>query len=58
MRTWDRIAALPLRIDEYVMDPLRMEVSSGFERLSTVVRLRGDGQEGIGEDVTYDAADQ
>jgi hypothetical protein len=34
-----------------------MDVSSGFERLSTVIHLRGDGQEGVGEDVTYEAAE-
>jgi hypothetical protein len=29
-------------------------VSSGFERLTTVIRLRGGGEEGVGEDVTYE----
>jgi L-alanine-DL-glutamate epimerase-like enolase superfamily enzyme len=33
-------------------------VSSEFERKSTVIRLRGAGEEGLGEDVTYDAVDQ
>src|SRR6202035_841201 len=28
-----------------------------FERKSTLIHLRGDGEEGIGEDVTYDAVD-
>jgi hypothetical protein len=32
-------------------------VSSGFERLSTVVHLQGAGVEGLGEDVVYDAPD-
>ena len=32
-----------------------MNVSSGFERLSTVIRLRGGGMDGVGEDVTYEA---
>jgi L-alanine-DL-glutamate epimerase-like enolase superfamily enzyme len=32
-------------------------VSSEFERKSTVIRLRGTGSEGLGEDVTYDAVD-
>jgi hypothetical protein len=57
MSTWDRVAGLRLGIDDYVLEPLRMAVSSGFERLSTVIRLRGGGEEGIGEDVTYDAAE-
>ena len=34
-----------------------MRVSSDFTRLSTVISLRGAGQDGIGEDVTYDALD-
>ena len=37
---------------------MRADVSSGFERLSTVVHLEGAGLEGIGEDVVYDAVDQ
>jgi L-alanine-DL-glutamate epimerase-like enolase superfamily enzyme len=32
-------------------------VSSGFERLTTVVHLSGGGHEGIGEDVVYEAAE-
>ena len=28
-----------------------------FERLTTIVKLRGGGEEGIGEDVVYDAVD-
>ena len=31
--------------------------SGGFERLTTVIHLRGGGEEGLGEDVTYDAVD-
>jgi hypothetical protein len=55
--TWERLADLPLRIDDYVLEPLRMHVSSGFERLSTVIHLRGGDAEGVGEDVTYEASD-
>jgi L-alanine-DL-glutamate epimerase-like enolase superfamily enzyme len=32
-------------------------VSSEFERKSTVIHLRGGGEEGVGEDVTYEAVD-
>ena len=56
--TWERLADLPLRIDDYALEPLRMNVSSGFERLSTVIHLHGDGAEGVGEDVTYEADEQ
>jgi len=58
MATYDRIADLPLVIEDYVLDELSREVSSGFLRESTVIRLRGAGQEGAGEDVSYEADDQ
>ena len=58
MTTFDLLADLPLRVDGYQLEGLRANVSSGFERLSTVVHLHGDGSEGIGEDVVYDAEDQ
>ena len=58
MATYDLIADLPLVIEGYALDELSLVVSSGFERVSTVLRLRGGGEEGVGEDVTYDAEDQ
>ncbi len=58
MSTWERLASLPLRIEDYALEGLSESVSSDFERLSTVIRLRGGGQEGLGEDVTYDGVDQ
>ena len=58
MTTFDMLADLPVEIDGYSLEGLRAEVSSGFERLSTVVHLHGAEHEGIGEDVVYDAVDQ
>jgi hypothetical protein len=58
MSTFDLLAGLELEIDGYSLEGLRAEVSSGFERLSTVVHLHGGGVEGVGEDVVYDAEDQ
>ena len=58
MSTWERLAELPVEIDDYALDPLDAVVSSDFERKSTLIRLRGGGEEGVGEDVTYEAADQ
>jgi L-alanine-DL-glutamate epimerase-like enolase superfamily enzyme len=52
------IGKLPLRIDGYELERLQRDVSSDFTRVSTHIRLLGDGHEGIGEDVTYDAEDQ
>jgi hypothetical protein len=55
--TFDLLADLPLRVEGYSLEGLRLNVSSGFERLTTVVHLHGDGLEGVGEDVVYDAPD-
>ena len=57
MSTFDRLANLPVTVEGYSLEGLRANVSSGFERLSTVVHLTGDGLEGVGEDVVYDALD-
>jgi hypothetical protein len=57
MTTWELLADLPVEIEDYALEPLSAKVSSAFERKSTVIRLRGAGQEGAGEDVTYDAVD-
>ncbi len=58
MTTFEAVAGLPLEVDGYALQGLRADVSSGFERLTTVVHLHGGGTEGIGEDVVYDADDQ
>ncbi len=58
MSTFDRLGDLPLEVDGYALEGLRAQVSSGFERLTTVVHLQGGGLEGVGEDVVYDAGDQ
>jgi len=55
--TFEKLADLPIEVDGYTLEGLRAEVSSGFERLSTVVHLTGGGLEGVGEDVVYDALD-
>jgi L-alanine-DL-glutamate epimerase-like enolase superfamily enzyme len=57
MSTWDTVSELALEIDNYALEALQASVSSEFERKSTVIRLRGAGHEGLGEDVTYDAVD-
>jgi hypothetical protein len=57
LTTFDLLADLPLEVDGYSLEGLRAQVSSGFERLTTVVHLEGGGEEGIGEDVVYDPVD-
>ncbi len=56
MASFDAIADLPLEIESCSFEGL--EISLGeFERLTTIVRFSGGGEEGIGEDVVYDAVD-
>ncbi|HLM86471.1 MAG TPA: hypothetical protein VK272_09840 [Solirubrobacteraceae bacterium] len=57
MSTWEALAGLQLEIEGYTLQPLQATVSSEFERKSTVIRLHGAGEDGLGEDVTYDAVD-
>jgi len=57
LSTWEQLAELPVAIEDYSLEPLQATVSSEFERKSTVIRLRGAGEDGLGEDVTYDAVD-
>ena len=57
MSTYDLVGDLPVRIDDYELEGLVQNVSSDFERKSTIIHLRGDGEEGRGEDVVYDAVD-
>ncbi|MDQ4082243.1 MAG: hypothetical protein M3123_05060 [Actinomycetota bacterium] len=57
-RSLSSVLDLPLEIESYALEPLERAVSSGFTRRTTVVRLRGAGEEGLGEDVTYDGEDQ
>ena len=56
MASYDAIADLPLEVESCEFEGLEI-VMGEFERLTTVVKLRGGGHEGIGEDVTYDAVD-
>lgn len=56
MASYDAIKDLALEVEECAFEGLELKVGE-FERLTTVVRLRGAGEEGIGEDVVYDAID-
>src|SRR4051794_22208006 len=58
MSTYSLLADLPIEIDSYSLEALEADVSSDFTRLTTVIHLRGGGEEGVGEDVVYDALDQ
>lgn len=58
MGYYDRIAALPLTIERFDLEPHMLVVSSGFDRHTTEFVLHGLGESGRGEDVTYEADDQ
>jgi L-alanine-DL-glutamate epimerase-like enolase superfamily enzyme len=54
--TFERVADLPVVVESCRLEQLEQAVSSDFVRTTTQVRLEGRGEEGIGEDVTYDGA--
>jgi hypothetical protein len=54
---YDAVKDLPLEIEAYDLDVSSLDVSSGFTRKTTIIRLTGAGEEGLGEDVTYEAGE-
>jgi L-alanine-DL-glutamate epimerase-like enolase superfamily enzyme len=56
MAGFDTLAELELRVEGYELED-RDRDYGGFTRALTIVRLRGGGEEGIGEDVVYDDLD-
>jgi L-alanine-DL-glutamate epimerase-like enolase superfamily enzyme len=56
MSLYDHVRDLPLTVESYLLDPLEVQARPDFLRKTTVVRLRGGAEEGLGEDVTYDGA--
>jgi len=57
MSLYDAVRDLPLQIDDYSLEGLELQARPEFLRKTTVVHLHGAGEEGIGEDVTYEAAE-
>jgi hypothetical protein len=54
---YDRVRDFPLVVERYELEGRSMDVSSDFTRKTTLIRLLGKGEEGLGEDVTYDGAE-
>jgi hypothetical protein len=54
---YEKVRELPLEIEGYELEGLELQARFDFLRKTTVVHLLGAGEEGIGEDVTYDAAE-
>jgi hypothetical protein len=58
MTLYDRLADLSLQIDSVGLADLVRPPNGGFERRTTVIRLHGNAEQGIGEDVNYQPAEQ
>jgi L-alanine-DL-glutamate epimerase-like enolase superfamily enzyme len=56
--TYELLAELPVVVEGYELEGHEVAFSSEFVRKTTVIRLQGLGEEGLGEDVTYAAEDQ
>jgi len=56
--TYAHLTGLPLAIEHCELLPLVRDTSSGFTKISIVVRLSGGGHDGEGEDITWDQIDQ
>jgi hypothetical protein len=57
-KTYARVARLPIAVERCDLLPLVRDTSSGFTKVSIVVRLSGEGHVGEGEDITWDQIDQ
>ena len=57
MSLYHAVKDLAFEIEAYDLDGHSLDVSSGFTRKTTSIRLTGAGDEGLGEDVTYDAGE-
>jgi hypothetical protein len=57
MALWDRLAQLEVEVEAVATEQRKVEVSTQFTRVTTVVTLSGRGADGVGEDVTYTAPD-
>jgi L-alanine-DL-glutamate epimerase-like enolase superfamily enzyme len=57
-RLYDLIKDLPLRIGGYEIEPRSHAFGPQFTRYTTIFRLQGGGETGLGEDVVYGPEDQ
>jgi L-alanine-DL-glutamate epimerase-like enolase superfamily enzyme len=57
-QTYAFVADLPLQIESYTLEPLSAPMGPDRVRRTTVIRLSGAGEEGIGEDATPIEEDQ
>ncbi len=57
-QTYASVAGIPLQIESYSLEPLSAPMEPDRIRRTTVIRLAGAGEEGIGEDATPIEEDQ
>src|SRR5687768_6769261 len=57
MSDFEKLRDLPVKVEEYELEANDREYSPEFTRGSTIVHLRGGGEEGLGEDVVYEVLD-
>jgi hypothetical protein len=50
---WKRLGPTSLEVESYELERLEQPVTRGFTRVTTLVHLRGRGEKGVGEDVTW-----
>ena len=55
MSLWEQVSDLALEVEAYELEALEFSTEQ-FSRKTTVVHLRGAGDEGLGEDITYEVA--
>jgi len=58
MGTYAAISGLPVQIETMRLEALSFDTAGGWRRRTTVVHLEGGGEEGRGEDVTWEDEDQ
>lgn len=57
MVLYDAVSDLALEVEDVSLSRHERDTSSGFTRVTTVISLSGGGEEGKGEDVTYETED-
>jgi L-alanine-DL-glutamate epimerase-like enolase superfamily enzyme len=50
--TWSRLSSLPLHVESVAYERRASAMAYGHQRVTTVVRLEGGGEQGLGEDVS------
>jgi L-alanine-DL-glutamate epimerase-like enolase superfamily enzyme len=49
---WDRLSNLSLTIESYELERLSSTQTHGWQRVTSLICLKGDGHEGLGEDIS------